>query len=110
MKNYVQKGENLTLTAPRALLSGEGFLVGAIFAVASAAAASGAPVVGVTEEVFDLPKAAGAVTAGVKAYWDNTAFVVTTSASGTVLIGAFTQAAASADATGRVKLTGQIAA
>lgn len=110
MKNYVQKGENLTFTAPRALASGAGFLVGSIFAVASADAASGAPVVGVTEDVFDLPKATGAVTAGAKAYWDNTAFVVTTSASGTVLIGAFTQAAASADATGRVKLTGQIAA
>ncbi|WP_294312751.1 DUF2190 family protein [uncultured Sphingomonas sp.] len=110
MKNYVQKGENLTLTAPRDLKSGEGFLVGAIFAVASAAAVQGAPVVGVTEEVFDLPKAAGAVTPGSKAYWDNTAFVVTTNASGTVLIGAFTQAAASGDANGRVKLTGQIAA
>lgn len=110
MKNYVQKGENLTLTAPRALVSGAGFLVGSIFAVASADAASGAPVVGVTEDVFDLPKAVGAVTPGAKAYWDNTAFVVTTSASGTVLIGAFTQAAASADSTGRVKVTGQIAA
>jgi len=110
MKNYVQKGQNLTLTAPRALSSGAGFLVGSIFAVASADAALGAPVVGVTEEVFDLPKAAGAVTPGAKAYWDNTAFVVTTSATGTVLIGAFIQAAASADATARVKLTGQIAA
>jgi predicted RecA/RadA family phage recombinase len=109
MKNYVQKGENLTLIAPRTLTSGAGFLVGSIFAVASADAASGAPVVGVTEEVFDLPKAVGVVTAGAKAYWDNTAFVVTTSASGTTLIGAFTQAAASADPTGRVKLTGQVA-
>lgn len=110
MKNFVQKGENLTLTAPRALASGAGFLAGAIFAVASADAANGAPVVGVTEGVFDLPKATGAVTPGAKAYWDNTAFVLTTNASGTVLVGAFTQAAASADATARVKLTGQIAA
>ncbi len=110
MKNYVQKGENLTLPAPRALNSGDGFLVGAIFAVASAAAAQGAPVVGVTEDVFDLPKAAGAVSPGAKAYWDNTAFVVTTSNAGTVLIGAFTQGALTGDATARVKLTGQIAA
>lgn len=105
MKNFVQKGENLTLTAPRALTSGAGFIVGSIFAVASADAASGAPVVGVVEGVFDLTKVAGAVTPGAKAYWDNTAFAVTTSASGTTPIGAFTQAAASGDATGRVRLS-----
>lgn len=109
MKNFVQPGENLTLVAPRKLTSGAGFLVGSIFAVASTDAESGATVVGVTEGVLDIAKAAGAVTPGAKAYWDNTAFVVTTNASGTVPIGAFTQAAASGDATGRVKLTGQIA-
>ena len=110
MKNFVQPGANLSLVAPRTLVSGAAFQVGAIVAVASTDAASGAPVVGVTEGVFDLPKATGAVTPGAKAYWDNTAYVVTTSASSTVLIGAFTQAAASGDAAGRVKLTGQIAA
>jgi len=104
MKNYVQKGENLTLIAPRALKSGDGFMVGSIFAVASADAAQGAPVVGVTEDVFDLPKATGAVTPGAKAYWDNTAFNLTTNASGTTLVGVFTQAAASADPSARVKL------
>lgn len=109
MKNFVQPGENLPFVAPRTLTSGAGFLVGAMFAVASTAAESGAPVIGVTEGVFDLPKAAGAVTPGAKAYWDNTAFVVTPNASGTTLIGAFTQGAASGDANGRVKLTGQIA-
>lgn len=104
MKNFVQRGENLTLTAPRALTSGAGFLVGSIFGVASNAAASGAPVVGVTEGVFDLPKAAGAITAGAKVYWDNTAFNVTTTATNNTLIGVATQAAASGDATTRVKL------
>lgn len=109
MKNYVQKGENLTLTAPRDLLSGEGFVVGSIFAVASADAKQGEPVLGVTEDVFDLPKAAGAVTAGQKVFWDNTAFAVTTTATNNTPIGAAIQAAASGDATARVKLTGQIA-
>lgn len=108
MKNYVQLGENLTLSAPRALKSGDGFIVGALFAVASADAANAGTVVGVTEGVFDLPKAAGAVTAGQKLYWDNTAFSVTTTASGNTLIGAAVQAAAAGDATARVKLTGQI--
>lgn len=104
MKNFVQKGENIDLTAPRALASGEGFLVGSLFAVASGAAASGAPVVGVTEGVFDFPKAAGAITAGAKLYWDNVAFNVTTTATSNTLIGVATKAAASGDATARVKL------
>jgi predicted RecA/RadA family phage recombinase len=110
MKNYVQKGQNLTLTAPRPLNSGDGFLVGAIFAVASASASQGAPVVGVTEEVFSLPKAAGAITQGQRVYWDNTAFNLTTTATNNTLVGAAVQNAASGDATVAVKLTGQIAA
>jgi predicted RecA/RadA family phage recombinase len=108
MKNYVQKGQNLTLTAPRALASGDGFVVGAIFAVASAAAAQGAPVVGVTEEVFTLPKAAGAITQGQRLYWDNTAFNLTTTATNNTLVGPAVTAAASGDATVAVKLTGQV--
>ena len=62
MKNYVQPGETLTLTAPRALASGAGLLVGSIFAIATADAAQGANVEAITRGVFDLPKAAGAVT------------------------------------------------
>lgn len=109
MKNYVQPGVNLTLIAPYALTSGQGFQVGNIFAVASNDAASGAEVVGVTEDVFDLTKAA-AVTpaAGGLAYWDNTARNVTTTSTSNKLIGAFTQAALAGDATTRVKLTGQV--
>ncbi|MCC4254132.1 DUF2190 family protein [Sphingobium naphthae] len=106
MKNFVQKGENIDLVAPRALASGEGFLVGALFAVASAAAALNAPVVGVTVGVFDLPKAAGAVTAGQRLYWDNTAFNVTTTVGSNTLIGVATTAAASGAATARVRLNG----
>ena len=106
MKNYVQPGENLTLVAPYARASGEGALVGSIFGVASVDVANGAEAVFVTEGVFDLPKASGAVTAGAKVYWDNTAKVVTTTATSNTLIGAATQAAAGSDATVRVKLNG----
>ena len=110
-RNYVQPGETLTLPAPRALASGDGFVVGALFAVALAAAAIGKPVEGRRVDVFDLTKAAGAAwTAGQKVYWDNTAFNVTTTAGGNTLIGVATQAAASAAIVGRVLLTGQIAA
>lgn len=105
MKNFVQQGDNLTLIAPRALAAGAAFLVGSIFAVASAAAASGAPVVGVTRGVFDLPKATGETWApGAKLYWDNTNFRLTTTAASNTLVAVATQAAASADVSGRAKL------
>lgn len=104
MKNFVQPGDNLELSAPRALVSGAGFLVGAIFAVASTDAATGATVVGVTRGVFDLPKAAGAIAQGQKVYWDNAASNLTTTAAGNMLIGVATQGAAAGDATARMKL------
>jgi len=104
MRNYVQSGEVLPLTAPYAVAAGAGFLVGSLFAVAVAAAANGAAVQGRTVGVYDLTKASGAVTQGAKLYWDNTAKNVTTTSSGNTLIGVATQAAASGDATARVKL------
>lgn len=104
MRNYVQPGDTLTLTAPRALSSGAGLLVGSIFGIATADAASGANVETLTRGVVDLPKAADSVTQGAKLYWDNAAFVVTTTAAGKTQIGVATQAAASGDATARVKL------
>jgi predicted RecA/RadA family phage recombinase len=105
MKNFIQPGDTLTLLAPRTLATaGLGILVGALFAVAVNPAASGAAVESLTEGVFDLPKAAGAITQGAKVYWDNTAFNVTTTSSGNTLIGVATQAAASGDATARIRL------
>ena len=56
MKNFIQPGDTLTLTAPAALSSGDGFQVGSIFAVACADAESGASVEGATKGVFDLTK------------------------------------------------------
>jgi predicted RecA/RadA family phage recombinase len=110
-RNFVQPGETLTLTAPRALASGDGFMVGGIFAVALAAAAIGARVEARRIGVWDLTKAAGAAwTAGQKLYWDNAAFNVTATAGANALIGAAAQAQASADVIGRVLLTGQISA
>ena len=43
MKNYVQPGNTITLTAPYAVASGDGLLVGSIFGVASGTAALGVP-------------------------------------------------------------------
>lgn len=108
MKNYVGPGAHLTLAAPYDRTSGQGALVGSIFGVASVDVLSGITASFVTCGVFDLAKATGAVTAGQKIYWDNTAKNCTTVSTSNTLIGAATQAAQSGDATVRVKLTGQI--
>lgn len=105
MRNFVQTGDVLSLTAPAALASGDGFLVGAIFAVACGAAASGALVEGRVSGVFELPKAAGAITQGANVYWDNTAKNVTTTATDNTLIGKATEAAAIGATTARVRLS-----
>ena len=44
MKNFVQPGNTITLTAPYAVASGDGLLVGSIFGVASGSAALGEPI------------------------------------------------------------------
>lgn len=107
MKNYVQPGDTLTLTAPYAVASGAGLLVGSIFGVATAAAASGAAVEAAVTGVFDLAKATGAAwTVGARIYWDDTAKNCTTTASTNKLIGVAVAAAASGDTVGRVRLSG----
>jgi predicted RecA/RadA family phage recombinase len=87
MRNVVQPGHILTLTASRAVTSGQGMLRGATFGVALADVANGVPGEFALNGVFTLPKASGAISEGVIVYWDNTAFNVTTTASGNTKIG-----------------------
>jgi predicted RecA/RadA family phage recombinase len=105
MQNFVQNGDVLSLTAPAALSSGDGFLSGLIFGVAVKDAASGAKVDAVVEGVVELPKAAGAITEGALVYWDNTAKNVTTTSAGNTLIGKASAAAADAALLVRVRLS-----
>ena len=107
MKNYVEKGDTLTLTAPATLTSGSGALVGAIFAVASDDAASGATFEGVTTGVFDLAAATSqSWTVGAAIYWDNAAKNCTTTSSGNTKIGVAVAAKGASDTVGRVRLNG----
>ena len=70
MKNYIQEGEVLPLTAPYALASGEAFRIDSIFAVAEHAADNAASVQGAVCGVFELPKkSADVVTVGKKLNW-----------------------------------------
>lgn len=109
MKNFVQQGNTLTLAAPYDVASGAGFLVGVLFAVATASAVSGETVEGVTQGVFDLT-ALNTDTAevGVKAYWDNTNKQVTAVATDNALIGVFVAVKANGSVIARVKLDGVI--
>lgn len=105
MKNYIQTGDNVTVAAPADVLSGAGVLVGSLFGVASADAASGASVVIVTRGVFTLPKtSAQAWTVGAKIYWDATNKVCTTTATSNTEIGVAIEAAANPSASGVVRI------
>ena len=79
MRNFVQPGENITVTAVAAASSGDGVKLGNLFGIASGDAAIGDPLVLVTEGVFTMPKVSTDVmTVGAPVYWDDTAKVVTT--------------------------------
>ena len=109
MKTFIQAGAVVTAAAPRDVSAGDGVLVGAVFGVATADAASGDPVEIARGGVYEMDKtSAQAWTAGAKVYWDNTNFEVTTSASGNTLIGAALIAAANPSATGTVLLDAAI--
>lgn len=107
MRNYVQRGENLTLSAPVDVLSGDGVLVGSIFGVAAEDALTGSDVDLVTVGVFNLPKAASLViSTGDPVFWDNTARAVVKTASGNTRIGVATATAANPSAAVAVRLNG----
>ncbi|MGR3782718.1 MAG: DUF2190 family protein [Albimonas sp.] len=112
MKNYIQPGAMMSVTAPATVASGAGVLVGMLFGVAAADAASGASVEIATAGVFDLPKtSAQAWTAGAPIYWDPAEAEATSAAdAGNVLIGCAAAAAANPSATGRVRLNGAVPA
>jgi predicted RecA/RadA family phage recombinase len=106
MINYVQEGETLTLAAPTGgVSSGDGMLVGDLFGVASYDALVGVDVECALCGVFDLAKvSAQAWTQGASVYWDDSAKLVTTTASTNTPIGHAAIAAANPSATGRVRL------
>jgi predicted RecA/RadA family phage recombinase len=110
MRNFVQPGDCITLTAPYDVDSGDGALVGSLFGVATGTFASGEQGEFKTTGVFDLAKtSAQAWTVGAKLYWDNTAKEVTTTGTSNTLIGCAVAVAANPSSTGRVRLNGTVA-
>ena len=93
MKNYVQDGKVLTVTAPAAVASGDFVQVGRIRGVAVTSAASGALVELDTEGVFTIPKLGSEAFAsvGLPVYvvlaGDGVKTVTTASTTANVLVG-----------------------
>ena len=110
MKNFIQEGEYLDLTAPYAVSSGGGALVGITFGVAVADVADGAVGSFATCGVFTMTKATGAgtgtTTQGAAAYWNDTNKVITAASAGNTKVGVFVATCADGDATCKVRLNG----
>lgn len=106
MKNFVQDGDVITVTAPYAVSSGGGVLVGAnLFGVATSDIANGAQGEIAVEGVFDLPKTSAlAITTGDRLFWDNTNKVVNKTATAQVCVGIALSDAANPSSTVRVLL------
>jgi predicted RecA/RadA family phage recombinase len=109
MRNHINSGEEVVLTAPRTLVSGNGFRVGQVFAVALTDAANATAVVGKRVGRVTLPiNPADNPTVGALLYWDNTNVRLTTTLTGNLLVG-FAATVKSAANTIEVVLTGQVA-
>lgn len=106
--NYIQPGENVTVTAPYDVSSGGGALVGSLFGIAVNDASNGdTDFVLATTGVYEMAKtSAQAWTQGLKIYWDNTNKVATSTATSNTLIGVAMEAAANPSSTGIVRLNG----
>lgn len=107
MKNYISTGERIKVVAPSGgLTAGQPYLVGSKVVVVVSGGVEGATVAAMTEGVFELNKATGAVAIGQPLFWDNTNSVLTTvNAAGNVLVGYAFKAALSADVTAFVVIT-----
>ena len=107
MKNFVQPGSTLSLPAPYDVVSGAGFQVGALFAIAFGRAAAGTQVEGVTAGVFTLPKTgAQAWAVGARIYWDDANKRCDSDSAKGRLIGVATVEAGNPSSTGTVRLNG----
>jgi len=108
MKNFVQPGLTITVTAPYAVTPGAGVLVGAIFGVASGTYANGATDCEIDlSGVFDINAlSTDTATVGALLYWDNTNRRITTTVGSNTKVGVAVAPKASGATTARVRLNG----
>jgi predicted RecA/RadA family phage recombinase len=109
MKNYVQPGKTISVTAPYAVVSGQGVLVGAIFGIAAHDAAISTPVEIDTEGVFDVAKdTATPFAQGAVAFWDDATKKLVAVDAVNKRVGMVMEAALAAATTVRIKLVAVI--
>jgi predicted RecA/RadA family phage recombinase len=107
MKNAYSDGRFVEVTAPYALVSGAGCLVGSLFGIATKDAANGAPAVIDTKGGYTITAlTADTGSIGTKVYWDNTNKRITTTSSGNTLVGCLIVAKINTDTTAVVRLNG----
>lgn len=107
MKNFIQEGNVIGISAPYDVSSGDGVFLTSVFGVATNDALSGADVEIATTGVYDLAKKSTDTPAvGAKAYWDDTLKHITTTATAMKLVGVFTTAAGNGDTSVNVRLNG----
>jgi predicted RecA/RadA family phage recombinase len=107
MKNYIQPGQILSLTAPAGgVSSDDGVQLGQIFGVAVKDAAAGEPMELAVEGVFELPcKTTDDVSVGDLLYWDDSESELTTTATANLLVGAAVDASGTSDSDVKVVLS-----
>jgi predicted RecA/RadA family phage recombinase len=107
--NFIQPGKTMPYTAPvGGVTSGSGYLIGALFVVATATVAAGSEFQGHTEGVFTLPKTAseGAWVEGQPVFWDVANGKTSLDPTFGLPIGTVAAAALTGDTTGSVRLNG----
>ena len=88
MKNFIQKGNTVTFTAPQDLVSGSGVVVGSVFGIASNDAAKDEDVELQLTGVVEINKNVGEVwKQGDLIYWTQKDKCATKEAAGNLLIG-----------------------
>lgn len=112
MKNYLQKGESVTIAAPHTVASGGIVVAGLLAGVAGHDAASGELVESHLVGCYALPKiSAQAWTVGQPIYVNPTSRICTNAAAeGLILIGVAIEPAANPSPTGAVRLNGAVPA
>lgn len=107
---FIHHSAHVTVPSPYAVTAGDGVLVGLLFGVAKANAATGAPVVVAVEGVWNLTaEGAGsgqALAVGAAVYWDNTNKRCTATSAGNTKIGVATAAKVTTDTVVTVRLNG----
>ena len=107
MKNFIQPGKVVTITAAADLVSGQGLLMGKLFGVVNADTGTGAEGELSLEGVYTLPKVeAQAWSFGALIYWDDATKLCTTTASGNTKIGHALAAVENPSTAGTVRLSG----